>query len=139
MPGLERSCGAIVFTWRNGQPLFVIVRERQGAYSFPKGHMEESETELETARREIWEEIGISPVFYDGFCQEEEYDLLEKPGTRKRVIYFLAEFGQESPVPRPGEIAEIQLLPYDQALECFEHENKKRILTAALSFLKSIK
>ena len=49
----EYSCGAIVFKRQNGEPLFVVVQEMAGAYSFPKGHMEGSETEMETARREI--------------------------------------------------------------------------------------
>ena len=48
----EYSCGAIVFTRRNDQILYVIVQELAGAYSFPKGHMEGDETEMETARRE---------------------------------------------------------------------------------------
>ena len=32
----EYSCGAIVFTRKNGQILFVIVQEQAGAYSFPR-------------------------------------------------------------------------------------------------------
>ena len=55
----EKSCGAIVFTRRNGQILFVIVQEQAGTYSFPKGHMEGDETEAETARREVFEETGL--------------------------------------------------------------------------------
>lgn len=131
----EKSCGAIVFTRRDGQLLFVIVQEQAGAYSFPKGHMEGDETEMETARREVWEETGLRPAFLQGFRQQDEYDLREKPGTRKKVTYFLAEFGNEPLVPREGEIRRIQLLPYEQAVNLFEHENTRRIFAAALAFL----
>ena len=131
----EYSCGAIVFTRAEGQFLFVIVQEMAGAYSFPKGHMEDGETELETARREVFEEIGLDPVFMPGFREEDEYDLAEKPGTRKRVTYFLAECGDQPLVPRPGEIRGIRLLPYDQALLCFEHEGTRVVLSRALAFL----
>lgn len=131
----EKSCGAIVFTRRDGQLLFVIVQEQAGAYSFPKGHMEGDETEMETARREVWEETGLRPAFLQGFRQQDEYDLREKPGTRKKVTYFLAEFGDEPLVPREGEIRRIQLLPYEQAVNLFEHENTRRIFAAALAFL----
>ena len=48
----EKSCGAVVFTRRNGEILFVIVQEASGAYSFPKGHVEGSETEMQTAARD---------------------------------------------------------------------------------------
>jgi len=131
----EYSCGAVVFTRAKGQILFVIVQEQAGAYSFPKGHMENGETEPETARREVFEEIGLNPVFLPGFREEDEYDLAEKPGTRKRVTYFLAEYQDEPLVPREGEIRGIQLLPYDQALRCFEHEGTRAVLTKALAFL----
>lgn len=132
---LERSCGAVVFTRKEDKPLFVIVREMAGAYSFPKGHMEGNETEEETARREIFEEIGLRPRFLPGFREQDEYDLAERPGFRKRVTYFLAEFDGGTLTPRPGEIREILLLPYEQALTYFEHESSRRILSAAYVFL----
>ena len=134
---LERSCGAIVFTRRNGQLLFVIVQEQAGAYSFPKGHMEGSETELETAHREVFEEIGLQPAFLEGFRETDEYDLAEKPGTRKQVVYFLAEFGEEPLIPRPGEIKRIRLLPREEAAGLFEHEGTRKVLAAACRFIDS--
>lgn len=131
----EYSCGAIVFTRHSGQIRFVIVQEQAGAYSFPKGHMEGDETEQETARREIFEETGLCPAFLPGFYMQDEYDLSEKPGTRKRVTYFLAEFGDEPLVPLHGEIQRIHLLPYEEALALFDHESTRRILSAAHTFL----
>ena len=132
---LETSCGAIVYTRREGKYLFVLVQEQSGHYSFPKGHMEENETEMETARREIFEETGLKPTFRDGFCETDTYELKEKPGTRKRVVYFLAEFGNEKPVPMQGEIRKIELLPYEQALSLFLYAGGQRVLKAAYSFL----
>lgn len=131
----EKSCGAVVFTRRTGQPLYVVVRESSGDYSFPKGHMEGTETELQTAFREIHEETGLRPVFSEGFRETDEYDLREKPGTRKQVVYFLAEFHDEPLVPRPGEITNILLLPYDEAEKCFPHAGTRRVLAAADRFL----
>lgn len=135
----EKSCGAVVFTKRNGQLLYVLVQEQAGAYSLPKGHMEGDETELETARREILEETGLRPVFLNGFYQQDEYHLSEKPGTWKRVTYFLAEFGNEPLIPREGEIKQVRLLPYEQALDLFKHESTKKILTLAHTFLTTTK
>ena len=42
----EKSCGAVVFTRRNGKPEFLILREVGGGYSLPKGHVEGCETEI---------------------------------------------------------------------------------------------
>lgn len=131
----EKSCGAVVFARRNGEIMFVIVQEASGAYSFPKGHVEGNETETETAAREIREETGLQPVFLPGFRETAEYDLAEKPGTHKQVVYFLAEYGGEPLIPRQGEIRKILLLPYAEAMQCFQHEGARRILSAAHAFL----
>jgi len=133
----ERSCGAIVYTRKSGKLQFVIVQEMEGAYSFPKGHMEGDETEEQTARREVFEEIGIRPVFAEGFLAHDAYELAEKPGWSKKVTYFLADCGEETLVPRPGEIRGIQLLPYKEALACFHHEGTRQALAMAYTFLNN--
>ena len=131
----EKSCGAVVFTRRNGEILFVIVQEASGAYSFPKGHVEGSETEMQTAAREIREETGLLSVFVPGFRETDEYDLSEKPGMHKQVVYFLSEYGGEPLVPRQGEIRKIFLLPFAEAIRLFQHEGTRRVLSVAQAFL----
>ena len=131
----EKSCGAVVFTRFGGEIRFLIVQEASGAYSFPKGHVEGDETEEQTAVREIREETGLLPVFLPGFRETDEYDLSEKPGTHKQVVYFLSEFGNEPLVLRQGEIRKILLLPYAEALRLFQHEGTRRVLAAAQAFL----
>ena len=55
---LERSCGAVVSTERDGVRYYVLVK---GSYvGLPKGHMEPGETERETAIREVREETCVS-------------------------------------------------------------------------------
>lgn len=38
---------------------YLLVREKNGFWGFPKGHMERGETEQETAGREIKEETAL--------------------------------------------------------------------------------
>ena len=76
----------------------------KGVYSFPKGYMKGSETEIETARRVIFEETGLTPVYADGFRETDAYDLSEKLGTRQQAIYFPAEYTDETFILRQGEI-----------------------------------
>lgn len=132
---LERSCGAVVFTKRNGQLLYVLVQENSDRYSFPKGHMEGDETEPETARREILEETGLRPSFLEGFREIVEFSPKEKRNTWKQITYFLAEFGDETPTPQPGEIKQILLLSYEEAMARLHHDDFRRVLTAANTFL----
>lgn len=56
----EKSCGAIVYTCENSTIKYVIIRSKEGIYGFPKGHIEGTEGEIETALREISEETGLT-------------------------------------------------------------------------------
>ena len=63
----EKSCGAIVYKEENGELKFLLVHQSNGHYSFPKGHMEEGESELDTTLREIKEETNLDVVVDTNF------------------------------------------------------------------------
>ena len=134
----EYSCGAVVFTRIGGEPHYVLVRAKDqpvGCHGFPKGHMEPGETEEQTAWREIYEETGLRVTLLPGFRAVTEYALPYPPDTRKRVVFFLAEYeGQEATV-QETELAAITIAPWPQALELTEFADSKQILTDAHNFL----
>ncbi len=131
----EKSCGAVVFT-RDGQQLrYVLVHELSGCHSFPKGHVEAGETEEETALREIREETGLTVRLLPGFRTVDEHPLREKPGTMKQIVYFLAEYSHQPLVAQASELRSVKLLTYEQAMDTFEYESSRRILTEADEFL----
>ena len=133
---LEHSAGAVVFTRVAGEPRFVIVESlSSGIHGFPKGRMEEGETDLETALREVREETGLEPTILPGFRTVELYTLQAKPNTVKQVIYYLAEYENQTPHPRPGEIRSVELMTCAEAMRTFEFENSRRVLREACSFL----
>lgn len=131
----EKSCGAVVFTRRNGQIRYVLAQNLEGYYGFPKGHMESGETETETALREIREEVGLSPRLIDGFRTCDEHPLPKKPGVMKQVVYFLAEYADQEIVFQKEELLSAPLVSYEEAMALFVFENSKRILTEAHAFL----
>ena len=55
----EKSCGCIIL--RDDRVLLVAARDDEGKlfWSFPKGHQENNETDIETAIRETKEEVGL--------------------------------------------------------------------------------
>lgn len=133
---MEKSCGGVVFTRRDDEILYVIIRHRGGHCGFPKGHMESGETEQETALREIREEVGLIVDLVGGFRAEERYALPGKNGIMKQVVYFLAEFADQAPIPQPEEIARVYLLPFEEALRMLPFPEARRILTQADQFLR---
>lgn len=134
----EYSCGAVVFTRMGGEPHYVLVRAKdqpEGCHGFPKGHMETGETEEQTALREIYEEVGLRVRLLPGFRAVTEYALPYPPDTRKRVVFFLAEYEGQQTTVQESELAAITIAPWPQALELTEFADSKRILTEAHEFL----
>ena len=134
----EYSCGAVVFTRIDGVPHYLLVRAKdqpEGCHGFPKGHMESGETERETALREILEETGVRVELLEGFRAVTEYPLPTPPDTRKRVVFFLAEYADQQVHIQETELAGYVLAPFDDALALTEFADSKQILTEAHAFL----
>ena len=134
----EKSCGAIVYTTEDGIIKYLLVEEASGFHSFPKGHMENGETEKETAIREIKEETDLDATLISDFRVSEQYQLSEKPGVTKQVVYYLAKYIDENPrVVRPQEVRALQSLSLEDALAVIEHDNKKELLLQADKYIKA--
>lgn len=78
----EKSVGGVVYRRQDDKILYLLLRYRSGQWDFPKGHVEEGETEEQTLRREIMEETGIA-------------DIKILPGLRQTVRYFYTAKGNE--------------------------------------------
>ncbi len=131
----EKSCGAVIFTRIDGEIRYVLVQQLEGFYGFPKGHMEENETESETALREIYEELQLKPVIIEGFITSDEHAIPNKKGVIKQMIYFLAEFKEQEIIIQEDELLSAPLVSYDEAMSMFQYDSSKRILKEANDFL----
>lgn len=125
----ERSCGGVLFTVKDGIPYYVLVQENY--YGFPKGHMEQGETERKTALREIKEETGITAVIVGDFRKVDHYMLKHKPDTEKTVVYFLAYYEDQEIVYQEEELNGAILVPYQEAIKLVTHIRLKKVLREA--------
>lgn len=133
----EVSCGAVIFTRSGGTLKYVVIRSLEGVCGFPKGHMEGSETEEETALREISEEVGLQVTLLPGFRAEDSYPLPRRPRVVKRVIYFLATCDGSQPLrPQRSELSGAEWMDFDEAMRSFRFDGVKRILREADAYLK---
>lgn len=133
----ERSCGAILFLKDNPIRYLVMhyVPRRGDHWDFPKGHMEEGETEEETAIREVFEETGLECDFVPGF--REIITFSPKPDRIKDVVFFLG-------IPRTTDIKYMEdetyghkWLTYEEGLEFLRFENSKNLLKKAHKFISN--
>ena len=131
----EKSCGAVILKEENEKIMVLMVQMKNGGhFAFPKGHVENNETEHETAVREIFEETALKVDFIDGFRESTSYS--PKEGVMKEVIYFLATPKEEKFSPQEEEILSIKWMSAEEALKGVTYENDKKILERAIDFFK---
>ncbi|MFH1400326.1 MAG: NUDIX domain-containing protein [Nanoarchaeota archaeon] len=134
-----KSCGAVIFR-RNGVTEFLVIKAKEaggGHWDFPKGHVEEGESERQTAEREIYEEVGLKVRFIDPFRTSIQY-VSHVDGVQKTVVFFLAEAVTKDVKYIFDEVDDHIWLPFDEALVRLTHENAKRVLRDAQVFLRSV-
>ncbi|MCB9362124.1 NUDIX domain-containing protein [Candidatus Woesearchaeota archaeon] len=126
----EKSCGTILSRKRNGTNEFLLVQSsRSGRWGFPKGHVNMGESEVETAKRETHEEVGIRVEVLDGFREEITYPVSTK--IRKTVVYFLAKAHSRSIHLDEEELREYAWLPYTIAKRRIDYTGLDIILDKA--------
>lgn len=84
---LHRSCGVIPCRHTVNGPELLLILQSNGCWSFPKGHLEQGESEEQTALRELREETGLVAALVPGFREMIEYSMGEN--RRKQVVLFL--------------------------------------------------
>ena len=131
----EKSCGAIVYRRFHGNIEILLIKHvNSGHWSFPKGHVEGDETELETARREVKEETGLDVILDQTFRETVSYS--PKRDTQKIVVYFLALARNYDFVRQEEEIAEIRWVDITRATHMLTYENDKTIVNKARAAIK---
>ena len=133
-PVKEKSCGAIIYKYENGGLRFLISKHKQGHFSFTKGHVENNETEVETALREIKEETNLEVKLDTGFREINTYS--PRLGSIKDVIYFIATPTTFDLKVQEHEIIEVLWLSYEDSLKTITNDSDKEILKKAYAYLK---
>ena len=134
----EKSCGALIFRGEKDTLEILLIKSRFGGHwSFPKGHVELGENEVQTALREIREETGLIVRLENGFRQCVEY--YPKPNVKKQVVYFLATLTDPAaqPVPQKEEVSELRWTSTEEAATLVTFRNDRRLIDKAKEFLES--
>ena len=127
-----------VVLWRasvDGPEFLLLKNSCHGTWSFAKGHLEQGESLLAGALREVREETSVSLAIedlVDDFADTSIYQPGGPAGDFKRVVYYLAV--------KPITIGQLQLskehvdscwLEERAAMKCLEHQDLKRTIARA--------
>lgn len=115
----------------------LVVNQKSRAWSLPKGHAEPGENILEAAKREIYEETGVSQLTF-----LEELGTYERPKLSsenkddqeelKVITIFLFKTAQEKLEPHDKENPEARWVDVDEVEKILTHPKDK-------AFFKKIK
>lgn len=132
---MEHSCGFVLFRQVGKNRYFLLMHYKAGHWDFPKGHIEEGETQLQTAKRELEEETGINDVYVvPDFKYEYAYEFGRDSKKSKKVTFMLARTPQVRTKLSHEHIG-ARWVPYKRAVGMLTFENAKKMLEAANKFL----
>ena len=117
----EKACGCII----TQNDKILLIRQMSGMWGFPKGHVEEGETEVETAIREVKEETNID-VEVDSSKRYVMHYKTDK-GKYKEVVFFIAKKVGGFLRLQPEEIIEAGWFEYKDALKIISYENTREL------------
>ena len=135
----EASFGVIPIWKNNGINRFLLVQSQQtGEWTFPKGHSEENETEIQSALRELLEETGIKNIeLADDVSYIDRYSF-GKDGQKidKIVKFFVGRVTNPKVTIQEKEIANFKWVTYEEALMVISFDEPKVILKKVVEALK---
>ena len=107
----EKACGTIVIN--DGKVL--VIKQKQGFWGFPKGHMEQGESEIQTAIRETKEETNLDVI-------------IENKNINKEVVYYIAKVdGKINIKPQIEEVNSIAWIDIDKVEAILTFDNLKEL------------
>ena len=128
---VEKSCGVAVI--KDGKVL--LVHQTSGNWSLTKGHVEQNETEIETATREVKEETNIDVKIIEGFRKVITYS--PKENVMKDVVFFIGEPLNDDIIPQEGEIIEAKYVSYEEARELLFYKDAQDTLDEIFEYYNS--
>ncbi|NJK82244.1 MAG: NUDIX hydrolase [Chloroflexaceae bacterium] len=133
------SAGGVVYTYDTaGQLLLLLIKDKHGNWTLPKGHLHADETPHEAAHREIIEETGLENDI-GLFVGRVAYPILKRGlPSIKTVDFFLAHADYIAPTPQLDEgISQARWLRPVDALALVSYNDMHDILQHALDLLDS--
>jgi len=133
----EHSAGFVVFRRGDGHLEVLLIRSSEYSYwGFPKGLVDEGESDEEAARRELAEETGLTDIeIVDGFKTTDRY-FYQREGKRIfKTVTFFAAFVRSGQVRLSYEHSDYVWVEARKALSLIKYKSLRDVLRQALQFL----
>lgn len=135
----NHSVGIILFRLFPRSVKYLLIKQHQGHWGFPKGHIEKGEKHIDTAIRELYEETGIRKIDFLSkrvLLTDDYYFDKETVRIHKIVDYFIAETETLKVRIDGKEILNYRWCTLDKALEKLTFSESRKILKQAVKIIK---
>jgi len=129
----EHSAGGVLFRRSSEGLRYLVIRDSYRNWGFPKGHVEDGESEVEAARREVREETGLADLVYHAPALEIDWFFRFRGRLiHKTCGFFVFESPDGEATPQTDEgISACRWLPYEEALRVLSYANAREVLRSA--------
>ena len=135
---IKYAAGCVVYRHDEaGAPLILLILDKYGSWTLPKGHLEDGESEEVAAVREVFEETGVTGEL-GPLVGRIVYDVRSKKGLlrSKQVAFFLMRAGAAAALPQAEEgILAAQWHATADALDFIGYAQVREILARAIEML----
>jgi 8-oxo-dGTP pyrophosphatase MutT (NUDIX family) len=135
MAVVEVSSGGIVYRLDTGEPLILMIVDRLGRWSFPKGLVGRGEAPEAAARREVREETGIEGEVLHLLGETHYFYRRNGQLINKTVYFYLIRALSRAITPQLSEVADARWLSSGEALQRSSFPANTELLQKALAFL----
>ena len=121
--------GGVVYRLKEGEPQVLLIH-RRGVWDLPKGMLDEGETLVHCAAREVAEETGMAlPMVLTFLCDTRHQ--FQKDGTtveKHTFWYAMVSRGEELQPQTEEEITDLSWFPFEQAMNNVGFDNLREVL-----------
>ncbi len=130
------AAGCIVVRQSASGPLLLLIHDRHGAWSFPKGHLDAGESSAQAAVREVYEETGITGSL-GALVASITYPVTKKGRNHLKQVDFYLLFTEQTSVHLQAEegIDAYQWVTPAEALALVTYPQVNTVLQQALTHL----
>lgn len=138
----EPTAGGIVFRHNNDDEVeILLIQDAKDRWTIPKGHIEEGETAVATARREIGEEAGLKQVDMLGWLGKIHfrYRRIDKLVLMTTQIYLVRAKGDTNAIQKEEWMNGIKWFGFHDALDAIEYEDIGKLMLLAMKRIRQEK